>query len=177
MQMKIKQHNLNQPYIPDHPYRILIIGGSGKTNAFFNLINKQPGIDKIYLYAKDPFEAIYQIHKRESIGLKHFNDPKAFIGQSNDMQDVYKNIDEYNPRKKRKTLVVFDDMIGDMINNKKLNSIVTELLFSVHFSCFYYTIIFSGSKRCQAKFYSVFHYENSEQKRTSTNCAEPFIKH
>ena len=60
--MKIKQNNLNWPHIPDHPYRILIIGrsGSGKTNALLNLINNQPDIDKIYLYAKDPYEAKYQ---------------------------------------------------------------------------------------------------------------------
>ena len=112
-------------------YRILIIGGSvsGKTNALLNLINKQPDIDKIYLYTKDPLEAKYQflINKRESIGLKHFNDPKAFIEYSNDIQDVYKNIDEYNPGKKGKILIVFDDMITDMIHNKKLNSIMTEL--------------------------------------------------
>ena len=125
------EHNQKQPYIPDHPYKILIIGdsGSGKTNALLNLINNQPDIDKIYLYAKDPYEAKYQflINKRESTGLKHFNDPKAFIEYSNDMQDVYKNIDEYNTDKERKILIVFNDMIADMINNKKLNSIVTEL--------------------------------------------------
>ena len=125
------EHNLKQPYIPDHPYRILIIRGlgSGKTNILLNLTNSQPDIDKIYLYAKDPYEAKYQflINKRESTGLKHFNDPKAFIEYSNDMQDVYKNIDEYNPDKENKILIVFDDMIADMINNKKLNSIVTEL--------------------------------------------------
>ena len=125
------EHNLKWRYIPDHPYIILIIGGSGsgKTNALLNLINTQPDIDKIYLYAKDPYESKYQflINKRESTGLKHFNDPKAFIEYSNDMQDVYKNIDEYNPDKENKILIVFDDMIADMINNKKLNSIVTEL--------------------------------------------------
>ena len=94
-----------------------------------NLINNQPDIDKIYLYAKDPYEAKYQflINKRESTGLKHFNDPKAFIEYSNDMQNVYKTIDEYNVDKERKILIVFYDMIADMINNKKLNSIVTEL--------------------------------------------------
>ena len=60
--MKIKQHNSRSPYIPDHPYRILIIGGSrsGKTNALFNLIDNQLYIDKIYLYAKDPYEEKYQ---------------------------------------------------------------------------------------------------------------------
>ena len=87
------EHNLEWPHILDHPYRILIIGGgsgSGKTNALLNLINKQPDIDKIYLYAKNSYEAKYQflINERESIGLKHFNDPKAFIEYSKNMQDV-----------------------------------------------------------------------------------------
>ena len=126
------EHNLKWPYIPDHPYRILIIGGSGsgKTNALLNLINNQYYIDKIYLYAKDLHEAKYQylINKSEKVGLNRFNDPKALIEYSNDMQDVYKNIDEYNTDKERKILIVFDDMIADMINNKKLNSIVTYLL-------------------------------------------------
>ena len=81
------------------------------------------------MHAKDPYEAKYQflIYKRENTALKHFNDSKAFIEYSNDMQDVYKNIDEYNPDKENKILIVFDDMIADMIHNKKLNSIVTEL--------------------------------------------------
>ena len=125
------ENNLKGPYIPDHPYRILIIGGSrsGKRNVLLNLINHQPDIDKIYLYAKDPSEAKYQFltNKRKRTGLKHLNDPKAFIEYSNDMHDVYKNIDEYNVDKDRKILIVFDYMIANMINNKKLNSIVTEL--------------------------------------------------
>ena len=125
------EHNLKWTYIPDQPYRILIIGssGSGKTNALLNLINKQPDIDKIYLYAKDLYEAKYQIliNKRESIVLKHFNDLKSFVEYSNDMQDSYKNIDEYNPCKKRKISIFFDDMIADMISNKKVNSVVIEL--------------------------------------------------
>ena len=124
----IIEHNSKWPYIPDHPYRILIMGGSGsgKTNASLNLINNQPDIDKIYLYAKDPYEAKYQylIKKHEKVGLDHFDDHKTFIEYSNDMQDVHKNIDDYNPRKKRKVLIVFDDMIADMI---KLNPIVTGL--------------------------------------------------
>ena len=69
----------------------------------------------------------FLIKKRENIGLKHFNDPKAFIEYSNDMHDVYKNIGHYNPDKEDKILIVFDDMIADMINNKKLNSIITGL--------------------------------------------------
>ena len=126
------QHNLKRAYILDQPYIILIIGGSrsGKTNVLLNLINNQPDIDKIYFYAKDPYEAKCQflINNRESTGLNHFNDPKAFIELTNDMQDVCKNIDEYNTDKERKILIVFDDMIADMINNKKLNSIVAYLL-------------------------------------------------
>ena len=124
-------HNLNWPYIPDHPYRVLIIGGSGtgKTNALLNLINNQQDIDKTYLYAKDSYENKYQYlsNKRERVGINHLNDPKAFIEYSNDMHDVYKNIENYNPDKKNKILIVFDDIIANMINNKKLNSIVTEL--------------------------------------------------
>ena len=91
------KHNLKWSYILDWPYRILIMrgSGSGKTKALLNFINNQPDIDKIYLYAKDLYEAKHQllIEKAESTGLKHFNDPKAFIEYSNDMQDVYKNID------------------------------------------------------------------------------------
>ena len=125
------KHDKNWPYIPDNPYRILIIGGSGsvKTTLLLNLIENQPDIDKIYLYAKDPYEAKYQylINKREGVGINHFNDPKAFIEYSNDMCDVYKNINEYNPDKENKILILFDDMISDMIHNKKLNSIVTQL--------------------------------------------------
>ena len=82
------------------------MGGSGsrKTNALLNLINNQPDIDKIYLYAKDPYEAKYQylINKREKVGLDHFKDPGAFIEYSNGMQDVYNPIENYNPNKKVK---------------------------------------------------------------------------
>ena len=62
----IVEHNAKSPYIPDHPYRILIVGGSGsgKTNALLSLINNQPDIDKIYLYAKDPYEKKYQYLSR-----------------------------------------------------------------------------------------------------------------
>ena len=85
----IKEHNSNCPQVPDHLYRILIIGdpGSGKTNSLFNLINQQPDVDKIYLYTKDPYEAKYQflINKRKRTGLKHFNDSKAFIKYSLEM--------------------------------------------------------------------------------------------
>ena len=98
------KHNKNWPYIPDHPYRILIIGGSGsgKTNLLLNLIENQPDIDKIYLYAKDPCETKYQylINKRESVGINHLNDLKAFIDYSDDVHDFYKN--NYNHDKENK---------------------------------------------------------------------------
>ena len=125
------KHYKNWSYISDHPYRILIIGGSGsgKTNLLLNLIEIQPDIDKIYLYAQDPYESKYQylINEREVVGINHFNDPKAFIEYSNDMHHVYRNIDEHNPDKENKILTVFHDMIADRIHDKKLNSIVTEL--------------------------------------------------
>ena len=124
------ERNPKWPYILDRPYRILTVGGSrsGKTNTLLNLIINQPDIDKIYLYAKDPYEAKYQylINKRETVGLDHVKDPRTFIEYSRDMQDVYKNIEDYNPRKKRKIITVFDHMVADMINNKN-NPVVTEL--------------------------------------------------
>ena len=107
------QHNPKWPYIPDHPYRILIIGGSGsgKTNALLNLINNQPDVDKIYLHAKNPFDAKYQdlIENRKKVRLDQFNDPKAFTEYSNNMSDVYRNIKDYNLDEKRKELIVVDD--------------------------------------------------------------------
>ena len=88
-----KYHSLKWPYIPDHPYKMLIIGGSGsgKTNALLNLIKEQDSdslIDKIYLYAKDLNEPKYQflIKKREDVGIKHLNDLKAFIEYSQCME-------------------------------------------------------------------------------------------
>ena len=127
---EIKEHNRNWPEFPDHPYRILIVGGSGsgKINALFNLVNHEPDIDKINLYAKDPYETKYQlfINKRKSTGLKYLDDSKAFIEYSSYIDDVYKNIEEYNPNRKQKTLIAFD-MIADMLSNEKLHAIVTEL--------------------------------------------------
>ena len=123
-----KKHNGKWPYIPDHPYRILIIGdsGSGKTNTLLNLINEQSDIDKIYLYARDLDEPKYKIliKKRKDVRIKHLNDPNAFIERSNTMNDVYKNIHDYNPSRKRKILVIFDDMIADVMGNKKFQAII-----------------------------------------------------
>ena len=127
------EHNKNWPHTPDKPYRILLIrgSGSGKTNLVLNLIEDQPDIHKIYLYAKDPYEAKYQylIKIREKVGIGHHNDPRAYIEYSNNMHDVYKNIGEYNPDPENKT-IVFGDMIADMIKNRKSDSIVTELFIT-----------------------------------------------
>ena len=84
-----------------------------------NLTNYEPDIDKIYLYVKDPYEAQYEllIKQRENARLKYFNDSKALIGYSDDMYDIYKNIKEYNPNKKRKILIVLDNVIADTLSN------------------------------------------------------------
>ena len=93
-----------------------------RTNSSFNVIIQQPDIDKIYLYAEDLYEAKYQllINKRESTGLKHFSDFKAFIEYSNNVDDIFNNIEEGNLNKKCKILIIFDDMIADMLTNKNL---------------------------------------------------------
>ena len=102
-----KKHNEKWPYIPDNRYRILIIGssGSGKTNTLLNLINEQHDIDKIYLYARDLNKPKYEIliKKRKDTGIKHLNDPNAFIECSNTMDDVYENIHDYNQAGKEKS--------------------------------------------------------------------------
>ena len=106
---------------------MLIIGcsGSGKTNALLNLIKEQDSdslINKIYLYAKNLNELKYQflIKKHEDIGIKNLNDSKAFIEYSQCTNDVYNNVDDYNPSRKRTILMVFDDMITDIMSNKNL---------------------------------------------------------
>ena len=126
-----KKHNPNWPEIPDYPYRVFIFGGSEsvKKSSLFNQINQQPDTDKMYLFTEYRNKAKYQflIKKREDVGTKHFNDLKAVIEYSNHIVDIYKNIEDYNPNKKRKILIAFDDMIADMLSNKKCNSVVTEL--------------------------------------------------
>ena len=164
----IKEHNRKWADIPHHLYWILIIGdcGSGKTNALLNLINHEPIIDHIYLYAEDRYEAKHQllINKKESTSLTYLNDSKAFIEYSNDMEDIYKHIEEFNPNKKWKTLIVFDDMIASMFNNKNLIPIVTELSIrsrKTNISLVFITILFCCSKKYQTQFKALIYYENS----------------
>ena len=106
--------------------------GSGKTNTLLNLIKEQDNrdvIDKIYMYVRDFNEPKYQflIKKREDAGIKHYNNSNAFIECSNTMDDAYQNINDYNPIRKRKKLIVFDDMIAYIMGNKKFQAISKEL--------------------------------------------------
>ena len=115
----------------DWPFRMLIIGpsASGKTNTLLHLIDKFHPIDKIYLYAKGSDEDKYQylINKREQAGIKNLNDPHAFIEYSNDMNDVLEDINNYNKNRDKKVLIIFDDMITDIMRSKKFEAIVKEL--------------------------------------------------
>ena len=109
-------------YLRSSIHNLIVSGsGSGKTSTLLNLINEQNDIDKIYLYAKDLSEPKYEflIKKCENAGIKHLNDPKAFIECSNTMDDVYQYINNYNPSRKRKILTVFDNMFADIMSNFK----------------------------------------------------------
>ena len=94
-----------------------------------NLIKKQDDIDKIYLYPKDLGKAKYKflIKKCGNVGIKHLSDSNVFTECSNTVDDVYENIDDYNPNRQRKILTVFDDMIADIMSNKKFETITKEL--------------------------------------------------
>ena len=123
--------NKNENKNNDWPFRILIIGpsGSGKTNVLLHLINNLHPIDKIYLYAKDLQESRYEylINKREQAGIKNLNDPHAFMEYSDDMDDVLDNINNYHKNRDKKVLIVFDDMIADIMRNEKFKAIIKEL--------------------------------------------------
>ena len=126
--------NKNENKDNNWPFRMLIIGpsGSGKTNTLLHLIqnlNETTPVDKIYLYAKDLTEPKYEflINNRKNAGIKHFNHSTAFIEYSNDMEDVFTYIDDYNEKRKRKVLIVFDDMIADIMSSTKFQAIIKEL--------------------------------------------------
>ena len=107
----------------DWPFRMFIIGPSGscKTNTLLHLIDKFHPIDKIYLYAKDTDDEKYQylINIREQAGIKNLNDPNACIEYSNDMNDVLEYINNYNENRDKKVLIIFDDMIADIMRSEK----------------------------------------------------------
>ena len=136
----------------------MIIGssGSGRANALLNLISQEDNINKIYLYSKDLNQPKYEflIKKRKDVEIKHYYLlyllSIVFIEYSNAMDDVYENIDDYNPNRKRKRLIVFDNMIADIMTNKKVSS----CLLDVEIKCatrIYYKVLFFFSKRCQIK--------------------------
>ena len=115
----------------DWSFRMLIIGpsGSGKSNTLLHLIDKFHPIDKVYLYAKDTDEDKYQflINKREQARIKNLNDPHVFIENSNDMNDVLEDINNYNKKRDKKVLIVFDDMIANIMRSEKFKAMVKEL--------------------------------------------------
>ena len=132
--------------------------GSGKATALLNLMKQQNNddyniIDKIYLYVKDRNEAKcqYLIKKHEEIGLKEHEDTKAFIEYSNNMQNVHTNIEEYNPNRKRKVLIVRDDTA---LITQSFFAVPNDVKLTVH----------------------IFYYENSKQTRASANRILSFMK-
>ena len=123
-------HNPNWPYILDHHYRLLIIVGSrsDKNNVLLNLSKNQlPDIDTIYLFVKDSFESKYEllIKASEKVKIKSLKNPKVFANHLQTIYDVYENLEDYNPTKNRKMLIVFDDMIAiwswKMLTKENLN--------------------------------------------------------
>ena len=120
---------------------ILIDSGSGKTNVLHNLMKHQrPDIDKIHWYFKDPFEPKYQllISGREKVGIKKLKNPKALIDYSQAIDNVYENLEDHNPIKKREVLIMFHDMIADK------SPMSTELF--QHFTCVYITVLFQSAQ-------------------------------
>ena len=113
----------------DWPFKMLIIGpsGSGETNTLLHLIDKFHPIDKRYVKDTDEKKYQYLINKREQAGIKNLNDPHAFIEYSNDMNDVLEDINNYNKNRYKKVLIIFDDMITDIMRSEKFKAIVKEL--------------------------------------------------
>ena len=148
-----------------------------KKKTLLNLIKEQDYhvIDKIYLDARDLSEPKYQfvIKKREDAVIKHVNNPNAFIVCSNTMDDVYEDIDNYNPKRNKKVLIVFDDMIADIMTNKRFQAIIKELFIrcrKLNISLVFITQSYFCSKRSQTKFNTLFDYEDHQQKRITKYC-------
>ena len=158
----------------DWPYRKLIISpsGSGKTNYLINSIQRDHNIvDKIYLYAKDLEEPKYKflINKREKAGINFNNDPNAFIEYSNSMDDIIPQTEDYNKRRNRRILIIFDDMISHIMSNKKAQQILKDLFIrcrKLNISlCFLTQSYFSVSKdvRLNCTHYILFKLNNKRE--------------
>ena len=158
----------------DWPYRKLIIGpsGSGKTNYLLNSFQKDNNIiDKIYFYAKDLEEPKYQflIEKREKAGLKNLNDQNAFIEHSHTMDDIYENIEDYDKKRKRKVLIVFDDMISHVMSDNKSQQVLKDFFIrcrKLNISlCFLTQSYFSVPKdvRLNCTHYIIFKLNNKRE--------------
>ena len=156
------------------PYRKLIIGpsGSGNINYLLNSVQKDNNIiDKIYLYAKDLEEPKYQllIKKREQAGIKNLKDKNVFIEYSNNMDDIYDDINDYNKKRKRKVLIIFDDMISHIMSNKKAQQVLKELFIrcrKLNISlCFLTQSYFSVPKdvRLNCTHYIIFKLNNKRE--------------
>ena len=155
-------------------YRKLIIGpsGSGNTNYLLNFIQKDNNIvDKIYLYAKDLEEPKYKflIHKREKAGINFNNDANAFIEYSNSMDDISPNIEAYNKKRRRKVLIIFDDMLSHVLSDKKVQEILKDLFIrcrKLNISLFFLTqSYFSVPKdvRLNCTHYILFELNNKRE--------------
>ena len=158
----------------DWLYRKLIIGpsGSGKTNYLLNSIQTDNNIiDKIYLCAKDLEEPKYKllIDRREREGINFNNDPTAFIEHSNSMDDILLDIYDYNRKRRRKILIVFDDMISHVVSDKKAQKILKDLFIrcrKLNISlCFLTQSYFSVSKdvRLNCTHYILFKLKNQRE--------------
>ena len=161
----------------DWSYRKLIIGpsGSGKTNYLLNSIQKDNSIvDKIYLYAKDLEESKFQflIDKKEKVGLKKLKDQNAFIEHSSTMDDIFENIEDYNRKRKRKVLIVFDDMTSYVMSNKKAQQVLKDLFIrcrKLNISFFFLTqSYFNVTKdvRLNCTHYIIFKLNNKRELQT-----------
>ena len=146
----------------DWPYRKLIIGpsGSGKTNYLLNSIQRDNNIvDQIYLYAKEVEEPKYKllIDKREKAGINFNNDPNVFIEYSNTTDNIFSDIEDYNKNRKRKILIIFDDMISHVMSERRVQQILKDLFVRCRKSdislCFFNTFLFFSTKRCKIKLY------------------------
>ena len=117
--------------------------------------------DKIYLYAKDLEEPKYKllIDKIEKAGINFNNDTNAFIEYSNSMDDILSDIEDYNKKRKRKVLIIFDDMVSHVMSDKKAQQILKDLYIrcrKLNISLFFNAIIFFSTKRCKIKLYSLY---------------------